>query len=231
MKFNDYLNEGIEDRGIFKAIFMSGIPGAGKSFTISKIKSGRIEPRIVNVDKFTEFLNINDIFSVYDKSKKLTENQLVQYINSMLPLFIDTTGYTIGRLKNRKEALEYFGYDVGMVFVNTSLETSLERAEKRTRRVAPEVIKEYYDKALKFQDSISNMFDYHQTINNNDGELTDDVVIKAYNKVSTFYYDKVKNSVGSTIFEKMKQNNLKYLSPDIFPLDEIKERISIWFRK
>lgn len=231
MKFNDYLNEGIEDKGIFKAIFMSGIPGAGKSFTISKIKSGRIEPRIVNVDKFTEFLNINDIFSVYDKSKKLTENQLVQYINSMLPLFIDTTGYTIGRLKNRKEALEYFGYDVGMVFVNTSLETSLERAEKRTRRVAPEVIKEYYDKALQFQDSISNMFDYHQTINNNDGELTDDVVIKAYNKVSTFYHGKVKNSVGSTIFEKMKQNNLKYLSPDVFPLDEIKERISIWFRK
>ena len=52
MRLENYLiSEGINDKGIFKACFMCGHPGAGKSYTLTKIKSGIIEPRIVNIDK------------------------------------------------------------------------------------------------------------------------------------------------------------------------------------
>ena len=54
MKFLRYLTEGIEDKGIFKAVFLAGHPGSGKSYTLDRIKSGQIEPRIVNTDKFVE---------------------------------------------------------------------------------------------------------------------------------------------------------------------------------
>ena len=58
MKFENYLiTEGINDKGIFKAVFMVGFPGAGKSFVITKIKSGEVEPRIVNTDKTIEFMS------------------------------------------------------------------------------------------------------------------------------------------------------------------------------
>ena len=50
------INESIEDKGILKACFMAGTPGAGKTYTISKVKSGQIEPRMVNTDKWTEFI-------------------------------------------------------------------------------------------------------------------------------------------------------------------------------
>lgn len=49
-EFLKSLNEGINDKGIFKAAFMSGSSAAGKSYVISRITSGSIEPRIVNTD-------------------------------------------------------------------------------------------------------------------------------------------------------------------------------------
>ena len=44
MRLQQFLTEGIEDKGIFKAVFMAGHPGAGKTFVLNSIKSGQIEP-------------------------------------------------------------------------------------------------------------------------------------------------------------------------------------------
>lgn len=56
MRLSKYLlTESINDKGIFKAIFMAGTPGAGKSYVINKINDGKIQPRIVNTDKLTEY--------------------------------------------------------------------------------------------------------------------------------------------------------------------------------
>jgi hypothetical protein len=41
----------VNDLGIFKACMMSGLSAGGKSYVISKISSGKIDPRIVNTDK------------------------------------------------------------------------------------------------------------------------------------------------------------------------------------
>lgn len=94
MRFSNYIKESINDVGIFKAIFMGGTPGAGKSYVISKISSGRIEPRIVNTDKFTEFIGngYNVDWDVYgSKIETLTKKQFIHYINGVLPLWIDST--------------------------------------------------------------------------------------------------------------------------------------------
>jgi len=45
MRLEDYITEGINDKGIFKACFMCGSAGSGKSYTLSKVKSGSIEPQ------------------------------------------------------------------------------------------------------------------------------------------------------------------------------------------
>ena len=55
MRLQSYLREGIEDKGIFKAMFMAGHPGAGKSYVLRKVKSGQVEPRLVNTDKTFPF--------------------------------------------------------------------------------------------------------------------------------------------------------------------------------
>ena len=226
---NTIINEGIEDKGIFKAVVMAGVPGAGKTYILNKIKSGSIEPRVVNVDRFTEFLNIHDIASVYDRSKQLTKNQLVQYFNGVLPLFIDTTGVNTERLKIRLNILDKLGYDYAMVFVNTSLETSLERASKRERQVDPEIIKVYYDRLQKYKNDVKGLFSFSMEINNDKDELTDEVVTKAFKRVSYFYDAPIENPIGQEYFELMREHNWKYLSPEIMDLNTIKSLVSRWF--
>lgn len=238
MKFDSFLSENktelitesSNDVGIFKAIFMAGVPGAGKSTILTKVKSGSIEPRIVNVDKFTEFLNINDILSVYDYSKQLSQNQLVQYLNGVLPLFIDTTGANPDKLRTRLKALDSIGYDYAMIFVNTSLDTALFRASKRQRKVDPKVIEEYYEKLQKYKNDVKHYFSFSMEINNNENELTDSVITKAFKRISYFYNSEIDNPIGQERYEKMKINGWKYLVPNIMELNELKQIAGTWYR-
>lgn len=93
MYFEEFLLlEGINDKGIFKSVFMSGSPGSGKSYVIKKIKSGMIDAKIVNTDKYTEFLGVHIPWAkVRDKVKRLTINEFALYLNGMLPLWVDGT--------------------------------------------------------------------------------------------------------------------------------------------
>ena len=155
MRLIDFLSESIEDKGILKSVFLAGHPGSGKTYTMDKIKSGQIEPRIVNTDKMFPFFkdNWNEGWGkVRDKVKKITTNQLANNINSMLPLVIDGTSGNPSSLMRRRGILESFGYDTAMIWINTSLETAIKRASKRERQVDPEFIKEVYDKMQRMKE-------------------------------------------------------------------------------
>ena len=50
MKFKDYLTviEGVEDPAIFKAVFLAGGPGSGKSFVVGKTSLKALGFRLIN---------------------------------------------------------------------------------------------------------------------------------------------------------------------------------------
>ena len=50
------INESINDKGILKAIFVVGLPGSGKSYTVQRLR-GTVSPVVVNTDKVAEFLS------------------------------------------------------------------------------------------------------------------------------------------------------------------------------
>lgn len=234
MSFDSFINESrldesINDRGCFKAVFMAGQPGAGKSYVASKIKSGDIEPRIVNIDTITEFLNIHDTSAVYDKAKIISKNQLSLYLNGALPLFIDMVGANTIRLKDRINVLEQIGYDTALVFVNTSLETAIFRAQKRIRKVNPDVITEYYNKIKDVKDNIKRLFSFSIEINNDEGELTNSVLLKAFKRISYFYDSEMDNPIGRERQELMIKNGWKYLDPNIMPLQDIRRLVNMWY--
>ena len=142
-RLEDYITEGIQDKGIFKACFIMGSAGSGKSYSLSRIKSGSIEPRIVNTDKvFPMFKKwwSKDWGKIRVKVKTINQNQLANYINSMLPLAVDGTAGKTSVILKRVGILEHFGYDIGAIFINTSLETAIERASKRERQVDKDFI-------------------------------------------------------------------------------------------
>jgi len=168
MKFENYINdnyretillsllfEGVYDPSIFKAIFLAGGPGSGKSFVAKKTTLG-MGLKMINSDvlfeKMSKAANINlkkmsfdgpDVKirdAVRNKAKSLTNKQLDKYINSKLGLVIDGTGKNYVKIEKQRKMLEKLGYDTYMIFVNTSLEVALERNEVRDRSVPEEIV-------------------------------------------------------------------------------------------
>lgn len=238
LKYEVELNESVRDRGIFKAIFFAGIPGAGKSYVLSKITDGNIMPRIINTDTYTEFLisklgrDISKEFEFFEKDiKKVTLSQLVNYINGALPLFVDGTSNSPSSLFKRDGILKSFGYDTGMVWINTDLNQALSRAKSRTRTVPEDFIIKVHESLAKNKSYYQSHFKTFVEINNNDGELTDEIILSAYNKVRGFYNNQIENPIGIENRDKMMKSN-GYLVPAVYPdIGNIAKNVGGWYNK
>lgn len=241
MNFKQFLEESINDKGILKAVFVVGIPGAGKSYTISKLK-GSISPLVINTDKATEYLSKKLDIPSNDETWKLFRNdarritvtQLYNYLNGMLPLFVDGTSNDVSNILGRAGILESIGYDVGMVFINTSLDVALERADARgkaiNRHVNPDFIKKVYDLSQENKEYFKNKFEFFKEVNNDPGELDDKAMLKAFRAVSSFYNEPVQNVVGVRTLETLKETKEKYLIPEVFDADVLKKKCDGWYR-
>ena len=149
--FEQILSEGLYDPGIFKAFFLAGGPGSGKSFVARNIFTGT-GLKFVNSDIFFEkslrdaglSLTLPDEEQYFrdmlrTKAKAKAENQATLYVKGRLGLVIDSTGRDFNIIQSQASQLKQLGYDCYMIFVNTSLEVALERNAKRERTV-PEYI-------------------------------------------------------------------------------------------
>ena len=150
-KLNQILQEGVYDPGIFKAFFLAGGPGSGKTFVTRSAFAGT-GLKLVNSDAAFErglkkaglslkmpdseeyFRNI-----VRAKAKMTASTQLDTYMQGRLGLVIDATGRDINVINTQKRMLDQMGYDSYMIFVNTSLDVALERNKNRPRSI-PEYI-------------------------------------------------------------------------------------------
>ena len=150
-EIRQYINEGVYDPGIFKAFFLAGGPGSGKTFVTQTAFAGS-GLKLVNSDNAFEkglrkanlsikmpdeeeyFRNI-----IRQRAKTTTGNQLDQYVQGRLGLIIDATGRDLSLVQRQVGMLRQIGYDCYMVFVNTSLDIALERNKNRPRSI-PEYI-------------------------------------------------------------------------------------------
>lgn len=165
--------EGVNDPHIFKAIFMGGSPGAGKS-TVAKMLFSHTGLKQVNVDKFFELHQKLGKEIDYKKFHRLATSQRDNYLIGRLGLLIDGTARRIDRLMQVSDTLKSLGYDVGMVFVNTDLRTALKRAEVRghnTGRILdPEMIKNYWRATQANLGELQGMFGSNFWLVDNSGE-------------------------------------------------------------
>ena len=145
--FIQHLSEGLYDPGIFKAFFLAGGPGSGKTFVTSTAFAGS-GLKLVNSDvaferglkkanlslsmpdEETYFRNI-----IRNRAKALTISQLDKYVDGRLGLVIDSTGRDYDMIARQHNQLKQIGYDTYMVFVNTSLDVALARNARRERTI------------------------------------------------------------------------------------------------
>ena len=145
------LQEGLYDPNIFKAFFLAGGPGSGKSYVVKK-STGGTGLKIVNSDDiFEKYLAQAKLdFKMQSsqsgerdvqraRAKKVTAKRKDNYLEGRLGLVIDGTGKDYGKISSQAAGLQQLGYDVHMIFVNTTLEVALQRNKERDRTV-PEKI-------------------------------------------------------------------------------------------
>ena len=151
------LKEGLYDPGIFKAFFLAGGPGSGKTFVTASAFAGS-GLKVVNSDiVFERSLKKSNLsLSMPDEeayfrdilrrsAKSTTGNQLDSYVAGRLGLIVDATGRDYNVIHNQTTMLKQLGYDTYMVFVNTSLEVALERNKNRPRSVPEYIAKKSWD--------------------------------------------------------------------------------------
>ena len=122
--------EGVNDPHIFKAVFMAGAPGAGKSTIANKLFGGT-GLKSLNVDTFWQLYNQMGKEGDYEKFWQLYKKQEGNYLAGRLGLLIDGTARNPEKMADVKAHLESIGYDCAMVFVNTSLDVALQRTVHR----------------------------------------------------------------------------------------------------
>lgn len=135
-------DEGIRDPHIFKAVFMAGSPGAGKSTIASKLFTGS-GLKELNVDKFWELYHKKGKEKEYDRFYHLTSLQKQTWVDGRLGLLIDGTARNLDHMKDVKKDLEEIGYDTAMVFVNTNLDTAMDRVVKRQQQIGRDVAADF----------------------------------------------------------------------------------------
>ena len=153
--FQKYITEGVYDPNIFKAFFLAGGPGSGKSWVSERTLSG-IGLKVINSDSVfaraleKEKMSLN--FANYDekeiarrddiraKAKARTGVQLKLALEGRLGLILDSTARDVSRIEQEANTMKHIGYDVHMVFVNTSLEVALKRNQMRARKVPDAIV-------------------------------------------------------------------------------------------
>jgi adenylate kinase len=151
--FKQFMSESTADAGILKAVFVVGVPGAGKTYTLNKL-SGAISPKIVNTDRAVEYVsqkhqvqvNNSNYPAFKDNVQRITQKTLASYLNGLLPLFIDSTSNDASNILSRVGILESLGYDVGMIFIDTDLDTAINRAANRPENLKREVDQDFIKK-------------------------------------------------------------------------------------
>ena len=205
MKKYHELQEGVYDPNIFKAFFLAGGPGSGKSYVVRRTTGGT-GLKIVNSDPVFENLLKKAGLSlkmppeeferkevVRGRAKELTKKQQANYLEGRLGLIIDGTGKDAGRILKQKAGLEELGYDTYMIFVNTSIDVALARNEKRSRSLQPSfVVKSWKDVQANIG-AFNNMFRQGFIVvdNNDAGE---DVFQTVWKRIQGLLRKKVTNS-------------------------------------
>ena len=205
MKTFQELQEGLYDPNIFKAFFLAGGPGSGKSYVAGYVTGGT-GLKMVNSDDAFEIMMKKAGLSlkmppeeeerkdvVRDRAKEVTSGRKTNYIEGRLGLIIDGTGREADKILKQKAELENLGYDTYMIFVNTSLDVALERNSTRARSVPEQIVVKSWKDVQSNMGKFSNMFrSGFIVVDNNDAD--EDLLKVVYKRVKGLLRKKVQNT-------------------------------------
>ena len=204
-----YLQEGLYDPNIFKAFFLAGGPGSGKTF-VTRGAFGGTGLRVINSDQaFENALKKNNLSlkmpdseseardMLRARAKATSDKTLDLSIKGRLGMVIDGTGRDYDKINLQTSLLKQLGYDCYIIFVNTSLDVALERNRRRERTVPEYITRNSWTKVQSNIGRFQNLFGMENMIivdnSKDDRELTTVVMSKVDKNVRRLLRNKVKS--------------------------------------
>ena len=204
------LQEGVYDPNIFKAFFLAGGPGSGKSYVVARTTK-MFGMRVVNSDdvfeKLVKSAGMNMDMRNYTKAqekrrdelrdiaKRVTKAREKNYVEGRLGLIIDGTGKNYDKIEKQMRELQQLGYDAHMIFVNTSLDVALERNLKRPRKLPEPIVVKSWNNVQKNIGKFQNLFrDRFIIVDNNDPD--EPPHIEVFKRVKQLSNKKVTNGIA-----------------------------------
>jgi cytidylate kinase len=230
--------EGLLDPHIFKAIFVVGSTGIGKT-TLAKEISQRYSLKLIDSDIAFEKLmqkaglsldmrnSSPDYEATKDKirarAKTIRDTQTNLAKDAYTGLVIDTTGNDAGELLAKKEELESAGYKTFCVFVYVPLDIALERNAKRAasggRGVKEEILTKNWHNTQNNSAKIMGAFRASSQLWNADAEAgtpehtqSKEMALKAVDDFMSDIPKRKKASIDQTLKQRahLKSDGQKY---------------------
>ena len=194
----EYINEGVYDPGIFKAFFLAGGPGSGKTFVTSSAFAGT-GLKLVNSDvKFERDLRKANLSlkmpdeekyfrdRIRQSAKEFAGKQMDTYLKGRLGMIVDSTARDYPSIQRQYNLLRNIGYDCYMIFVNTSLDVALERNRTRSRSIPEYIVQKSWKGVQANMGAFQKVFGHSKMLivdNNRDDK---ELVTQTLNTASRF---------------------------------------------
>jgi cytidylate kinase len=198
IEFKEFLAEGVYDKNIFKAFFLAGGPGSGKSWVSAKTLSGA-GMKVINSDAAFESLLKRERMSldfkgyseaelvrrdeIRAKAKRMTKASLGKAIEGRLGLIIDSTARNVAKIEHQNATMRGIGYDTFMVFVNTTLEVAMARNNERPRKLPDAIVIQNHKEVQGNIGKLQNMFSASNFVIIDNNKVREDVNVKVYKAV------------------------------------------------
>ena len=205
MKTFTALQEGVYDPNIFKAIFLAGGPGSGKSYVVRRTTGG-LGMKIVNSDDICEKMlkdagleaTPEDIYSdegqeIRGRAKAVTKRMQGNFLEGRLGLIIDGTGKDYDKIAKQVAGLKGIGYECSMIFVNTSLDTAQERNRQRSRTLPEKEVEAMWNGVQQNMGKFQRLFGASNMIIVDNNDAGEDVFNKVWKRIAMLIRKKVSN--------------------------------------
>lgn len=202
INFKEHTNlmEGVNDPSIFKAVFLAGGPGSGKSFVVGKTALKSLGFRLINSDDAFEkglkraglTMDPEDIFSAQGQAvrataKALTGKIMVRALEGRNGIVVDGTGKDYTKIKKQVDLVRDLGYAVMMIFVNTDLDTALNRNKARPRSLPDKEVENMWKSVQNNIGKFQGLFRGRMiVVDNSDDSDIETSTMNAYKTVMTW---------------------------------------------
>ena len=214
------LQEGLNDPNIFKAFFLAGGPGSGKSYVVRKTTGGTGLKVVNSDDAFEKLLKDANLSLkmppeeeaprdvVRQRAKAITKARKANYIEGRIGLIIDGTGKDYDKIASQSKDLRQLGYDTHMIFVNTSLDTALQRNAERPRSVPDSIVVKSWNEVQSNIGAFSQHFrENFIVVDNNDAG--EDVFVKVFKQIQGLLRKKVTSPLAKQwVMKQMKDRGI-----------------------